>query len=174
MRMVYYGYLWFTAFRRKKKKRALLERQTPWRHQPPTTCCLLNCSRHWGRQIDYWRFVLSCFQAEKETLQQELRTAQKDAKEAHFVNSIVSIRRSCVVIRPPAPKICGWPRISQPDLVRILSAGGREREKDQQTPGAAAGSQSLSFWGICRWFLLLDVNPAKLSSRWWCWPLATL
>ena len=37
------------------------------------------------RQID-WRFVLSCFQAEKETLQQELRTAQKDAKEAHFVN----------------------------------------------------------------------------------------
>ena len=46
MRMVYYGYLWFTAFRRKKKKRALLERQTPWRHQPPTTCCLLNCSRH--------------------------------------------------------------------------------------------------------------------------------
>ena len=52
MQMVYYGYLWFTAFRRKKKKRALLERQTPWRHQPPTFC-LLNCSRHWGSETDW-------------------------------------------------------------------------------------------------------------------------
>ena len=141
--------------------------------------CLLNCSRHWGSETDWLAVLCSvAFRQRKKTLQQETKNSPERRERGPLCQQMSTV--SLVfddhvwLYVLPHPKYAGGHEF----LSQIWSAFFRQAEEKEKkinkTPGAAAGCQSLSFWGICRWFLLLDVNPAKLSSRWWCWPLATL
>ena len=114
----------------------------------------------WGSETDWLTgdlWALSCFQAEKETLQQELRTAQKDAKEAHFVNSIMSIRRSCVVIRPPAPQKM---RVATNFSARSgpHSFGRRKRKRKRST----------NAWSSCRLPVTIILGHLQMIPATWC------